>query len=255
MTATTTIKTNIDQTQDHKAKPSRTPRFIVALLALASLGTTALIGINVLGRQHSGNANTPLQGGPLDAAATLDPAVLVTLPPFALIDQSGNAFGSDQLAGKVWIADFIFTRCAGPCPMMTSRMAGLQAQLAQHPRWKDIRLVSITVDPGRDTPSALREYARLAHADDEHWVFLTGTREKVWKLIRDGFKLPVGEDPDTTEMPIFHSQKFVLVDQVGRVRGFYDGLSDDGRGALSQDLNHILQEQVATTSNLNNTSR
>lgn len=181
-----------------------------------------------------------MRGGLIDATPGPTPPVLATLEPFSLTEAQGNAFGSRQLRGKVWIADFIFTRCAGPCPMMTSRMAQLQARFAQTPTRADARLVSISVDPAHDSPEVLRGYAHMAQADPRRWRFLTGGRDETWQLIRDGFKLPVADNAQDSRMPILHSQKFVLVDRSGRVRGYYDGLDDAGFDRLLHDLDRVL---------------
>ncbi len=224
-------------------------RVWVALLALASLGTTAMVTINVWGSRQSPTNNASTPQPPIAAVIADDntntPRVLLTLPRFTLTDQSGRQVGSTQLQGRPWIADFIFTRCAGPCPMMTSRMAGLQSELSKRPQRKAARLVSISVDPEHDTPGVLNSYAKLAHADADRWLFLTGPRQAVWQLVRDGFKLPVGQDADNAAMPIFHSQKFVLVDQAGRIRGFYDGLTPEGKDKLMKDLDAIIREPSA----------
>lgn len=208
--------------------PPRTLHVWIVLLAIASLATTLLIVVRVASRSP-------------DAASAQPPRVLFDLPAFTLTAHTGEPFGRDDLAGRAWVVNFIFTRCQGPCPMMTSRMAELQRTLADTPAWRDgrIGLLSVSVDPDHDTPEVLARYAGWAHAAPQ-WVFLTGSRDAVWRLIVEGFKLPVGEAPDDPQMPIFHSQKFVLVDSAGRVRGLYDGLEADGRTALLADLEHVL---------------
>jgi len=125
---------------------------------------------------------------------------------------------------------------------MTSRMTELQFKLRDTPLWNRFRLVTITVDPGHDTPAVLKERARLAHADTERWVWLTGSRPEIWSLIGDGFKLPVAENPDNLDEPILHSQRFVLVDGVNRVRGYYDAMEDAGFDAIVTDLTRLLNE-------------
>lgn len=227
-------------------------RWLIVLLATASVGTTTLIAMNVLRRPtHRPDEPTrQLRGGIVTATPGDTPPVLLTLAPFTLIDQMDQPFGSQQLRDKVWIADFIFTRCAGPCPMMTSRMAQLQDQLSQHHRRDEIVLVSITVDPEHDTPAVLQAYARLAHASDTRWRFLTGHPDNIHALVRSGFRLPVGTDSDNannTNMPIFHSQKFALVDRSGRVRGYYDALTDEGRQELLTDLQRVVSEVPSAT--------
>jgi len=170
--------------------------------------------------------------------------VVAALPEFVLTDQSGVSFGSADLQGKVWIADFIFTRCAGTCPLQTGEKSRLQEQLKKHDLWKDIRLVTFTVDPDYDTASVLAEYAAAHGADTSQWKFLTGSRGDLWNLSANGFQFEVAEDARNSEMPILHSSKFALVDRVGRLRGSYDGLKQEGLAKLTSDLEKILAEPV-----------
>ena len=94
-------------------------------------------------------------------------ATFNTVPAFTLTDQAGEEFRSDAaLKGKVWIADFIFTTCTGPCPRMSSQMKRVQTELKDLP---GVELVSFTVDPDNDTPSALAEYAKRFAADTSRW--------------------------------------------------------------------------------------
>jgi cytochrome oxidase Cu insertion factor (SCO1/SenC/PrrC family) len=150
--------------------------------------------------------------------------VLGRIPDFSLTDRSGNTVRLGDLLGKVWIADFVFTHCAGPCPVMSHQMAELQKRIGDA---RDIRLVTITVDPDRDTPEVLRDYANLYGASDTGWLFLTGKKEEIFTLIREGFKLIVDQnDKETLEEgghAILHSTKFVVVDPKGQVRGTFDG--------------------------------
>ncbi|HYV20397.1 MAG TPA: FG-GAP-like repeat-containing protein [Verrucomicrobiae bacterium] len=167
--------------------------------------------------------------------------VLIRLPEFVLENAQGDSSGLLDLRGTVWIADFIFTRCAGTCPMITARMAGLAAACASDPALKDVRFVSISVDPEYDRPEVLRDYAERVHADPARWSFLTGTRAAVRGLVRDGFKLPV-EDQDDKAMPIMHSQSFVLVDRQGGVRSLVDPLGDHGLDDVTKALQAIAAE-------------
>lgn len=236
--------------------PKGLQRLLVILLALASLGTTALVLLSIVSRRQAQNptpsyavpaagesAPSPSTASPLPSADAAPPP-LFSLPQFTLTQQNGHPFPSTRLRGKTSIVDFVFTRCAGPCPMLTSRMAQLQAQIDQHPGRDRIRLVTITVDPDYDTPAVLSEYAALAHADPDRWFFLTGTRDAAWRLVKDGFRLPVFEDsPEAGPgAPIVHSQKFVLVDYAGQVRGYYDALEPQGSEDLLRDLDLVLAE-------------
>jgi protein SCO1/2 len=192
-------------------------------------------------------AATMLSCGPSDrspAGARSDGAlrVLSTVPPFTLTNQAGRAFGREDLAGKVWVGSFIFTRCPSTCPVQTRYVKRLQEALRDEPAWTQVRLVSFTVDPQYDTPAVLRDYAERVGADPDHWFFLTGTREEIWQLSKDGFKLPVGDAPPGGDGPILHATKLMLVDEDGRVRGYYDGLSDAGLQELRRDLDRVLGE-------------
>jgi protein SCO1/2 len=135
------------------------------------------------------------------------------IPQFELVAQSGQPFDSHVLAGKIWVADFIYTTCPGPCPRMTSQMREVQDALQQAP---DVRLVSFTIDPANDTPPVLAAYAKVHGASPATWYFLTGPVPTLQMLDRDAFKL--GNIDGTLE----HSTRFVVVDRQGRIRGYYD---------------------------------
>jgi len=152
--------------------------------------------------------------------------VMNTVPEFSLIESSTREMRNQDLAGKVWIADFIYTSCGGFCPLMTAKMRKLQDTLP-----KDIRLVSFSVDPENDSPHVLAAYAHEYGADPERWFFLTGDKHELYTLSKEGFKLPV-DDTDGTEIdPITHSSRFTLVDGQGRIRGYY---SMDEEGELAR---------------------
>jgi protein SCO1/2 len=160
------------------------------------------------------------------------------VPGFELVNQDGQAFGSQQLAGKIWIADFIFTTCPGPCPIISTRMSELQKPLAK----SDVHLVSFSVDPEKDTPAVLRVYADKLRKEPLRWDFLTGPIATIASLSREGFKLGLSEGESAETGPV-HSTRFVLVDRRGSIRGYYDALSADGVTKLLADTNHLLREQ------------
>jgi protein SCO1 len=168
-----------------------------------------------------------------------EPPVLGTLPSFSLVDSAGVELTPARLAGRPYVASFIFTRCAGACPLMTSRLARLRPKLPG-----EVRFVSFTVDPQHDTPERLAAYA-LAHAAGPDWIFATGTREALHGLSTQGFKLaayevPPGEKKDGGDGPFLHSPKFVLVDGAGRVRGYYDSADDAEVAGLEHDARALL---------------
>ena len=135
-----------------------------------------------------------------------------TVPSFELFDQLGNTFTKDELLGDVWVVDFVFTTCAGPCPIMTAQFSELQDRFLDQ---EDFRLLSISVNPEYDTPEVLKRYGDDYGADHSRWTFLTGDREKIRSLAWEGFH--VGKEED----PIFHSTYFILVDKEGKIRGYY----------------------------------
>lgn len=161
-----------------------------------------------------------------------------TVPDFMLTERSGRSVRLADLAGKVWVADFIFTSCGGPCPMMSQRMASIQKGVRA---LDGVQLVSFSVDPRRDTPVVLREYAERYAADPERWWFLTGEPEAVLRLVRDGFHLAV-EVPQDPATEVIHSTRFALVDPRGQVRGYYDGTDDAEVRRLLMDVERLLEE-------------
>jgi len=158
-----------------------------------------------------------------------------SVPEFSLINQDGKTFGSTDLRGKIWIADFIYTTCPGPCPMISSRMSELQEPLKN----TDVHLISFSVDPAKDTPQVLRGYAEKLQAEPNRWDFLTGPQSTIYNLSRNGFKLAVGEEKG---VPI-HSTRIILVDRHGEIRGYYDAVQADAVTKLVADTTHLLREQ------------
>jgi protein SCO1/2 len=141
------------------------------------------------------------------------------VPDFELTAQDGHPFHSaSELKGKIWVADFIFTNCPGVCPRMTSQMHQVQQAVAKMP---DVRLVSFTIDPARDTPEVLTAYAMLHHASPDRWRFLTGPIPTLNHLDRDVFLL------GNVDSSLTHSTRFVLVDKQSHIRGFYDSSEAD----------------------------
>ena len=160
------------------------------------------------------------------------------VPDFALTERSGQTVRQADFAGKVWVADFFYTTCPGPCPMMTSRLSDVQKELGTEP---DLRLVSITIDPEKDTPAVLKLYAEKFQATDR-WFFLTGDKAAIYTLARDGFKLPIAE-PAEPGGPIIHSTRLILIDQAGTVRGFYEAAGETGVRDLVRDIRRLLAEK------------
>ena len=159
-------------------------------------------------------------------------------PEFALTSQTGDTFTSAELEGKVWMADFIFTRCGGMCPALAVRMRSLQEEFEGKDGWA---LVSFSVDPEYDTAKVLAEYAANLDADSDRWKFLTGERDTIHAISIQGFMLGVGESGDNTAEPILHSQRIVLVDTENEIRGFYDALDDETMKKLIGDARGLIE--------------
>ena len=161
---------------------------------------------------------------------------LGAVPPFVLTDQNGKPFGTEQLQGKIWIADFIYTTCPGPCPMISSRMSETQKPLQD----TDVKLVSFSVDPAHDTPEVLRDYAKKLNAQPGRWEFLTGDKNAIYHLSRDDFKLAAGSAADG--QPV-HSTRMILVDRTGQIRGYYNATDADAVTRVLADTTHLLREE------------
>ena len=153
----------------------------------------------------------------LCACATPPLPVMSQLPSFQLTAQTGQPFDSKSLEGRIWVADFVYTTCPGPCPMMSKQMGEVQRQTAAMP---DVKLVSFTVDPAHDTPPVLTAYGKHFQANPNRWSFLTGDANRLNELGRDGFKL------NSVDGTLTHSTRFVLVDRKMRIRGYYSSDED-----------------------------
>ena len=188
-------------TQKLPAPPRRHPAVYVGLLAL---GLVALVAWRARAPRESTRVELP---------------VMAQVPVFSFVDQSGAPFGSEQLDGQVWVANFIFTRCPNICPRFTAKMASVQNKSAElEPR---LKLVSFTVDPAYDTPEVLKTYAEKYRADFSRWTFARGEKPALEKVIREGMLQPMdwgdGKDLNT----VVHGSYFALIDGKRQVRGVY----------------------------------
>ncbi|MCF7763656.1 MAG: SCO family protein [Verrucomicrobia bacterium] len=144
---------------------------------------------------------------------------------FTLTNQINKVVTMEDLRGKIWIADIIFTRCAGPCPQMTRNMRALQDALDGD---GSVMFISLTTDPGFDTPEVLERYGKKFDVDPDEWWLLTGSKVEIARLAVDGLKLTAiqkeaGQQEDPNDLFI-HSTLFVVVDQQGRLRAAIEGM-------------------------------
>lgn len=175
------------------------------------------------------------------------PPVLGAVPAFALTDQTGRRFGTDQLRGKVWVADFIFTACQEACPLMSQKMADVMRR-ARH-LGPDFHLVSMTVDPDRDTPARLAEYGARFGAPAQKWSFLTGPMDVIQAAVVDGFKMGLDRRPAaggtdaSAAAPSFweivHGEHLVLVDRQLRIRGYFPA-TPEGIDQLMEAIGQVV---------------
>jgi protein SCO1/2 len=164
------------------------------------------------------------------------------VPDFKLAERSGQALGRKDLLGKVWVGEFIFTRCAGACPVMISRMMTLYKKLPE------AAYVSFTVDPVHDTPEVLRNYVKNNSLPAE-WLFATGTYDQIQDLAKNGFKLSMGPG-STAEEPIIHSDRLVIVDRYGRQRMSMSTSNFEGMAQLEEELRRVLAEPAIPVAKL-----
>jgi len=136
-------------------------------------------------------------------------------PKFALTERSGKAFDTAELDGKVWVVTFFYTSCPGPCFRQSQALAQVQKNLAG----RDVRFVSITCDPGVDTPAQLRKYAERFNADPARWLFLTGQFESIKGIAQKQFLLPLDKQS--------HSDRAIVIDHQGEIRDVFDTLDPE----------------------------
>lgn len=175
-----------------------------------------------------------------------------TVPDFALIERSGRKVTLADLRGKVWVVLFFYTDCRDICPLIVPQMGLLHLEYKTDPDFRsDIRFVSITVDPERDTPKVLKEFAGRFRADPELWLFLTGDKAEIYRLTQEGFKVGMGEVENPPEVKqetgeekdILHSSRLILVDRKAQIRGYYSGIDAEAMVRLRRDLKKLLQSK------------
>lgn len=193
--------------------------------------TVAGMGVCLFAALKSGEnyLNQRPPAPPSDIPANPALQTLWDAPAFSLTDQEGRAITDRDLRGHVWVSDFIFTQCAGSCPVMTAKMASLQKAI-DDPR---VKLVSFSVDPDHDTPAALKAYGVKFGADFARWSFLSSPgRQAIWDVAK-GMKIAAGQ-ADTQDQ-LLHSDRFILTDPSGHVRGIYDSSDDSALKRLAAD--------------------
>ena len=201
-------------------------RIELALWGLLGAGIVFLAVLGVLRGQEQSPLPEPLP-------------VIAEVPEFELTHRDGRTVSLDDFRGQPWVADFIFTRCVAVCPRMSVRMMEVAEALGEE---SPVRLASFSVDPEHDTPEVLDTYAQRYKAGP-NWYFLTGEAETLHRLTREGFLIALDLDPDPEIRngldPIVHSNRFVLVDEEARIRGYYDPFESGEVERLLGDLERL----------------
>ncbi len=206
-----------------------------------SIGTARLVSPNFTGESIGGIANK------------LAKTTNLNVEHFELTDQGNTTFSSSVLDEKYWIANFIFSNCAGPCPVMTAALTSIQNDYPE----ENLRFVSISVDPTNDTPERLTEFGTQFNADFKRWSFLTGDYDDIQHLAGDVFLLALenpgeeaveGVDPELRHTgPIIHSSRFILVGADGNIVDWYEGTEKSGQARLRNDLNAVFGPRDSAT--------
>lgn len=180
--------------------------------------------------------------------------VFSKIPDFELTDQYGRKFVSERMQGKITVADFFFTRCGTICPKLSSELTRVQGVFRDN---QEVMLLSMTIDPKHDSSAVLRTYATEYGAEKDKWFFLTGDKKEIYDLAIKGFKLPVADaseyNPDIKHIDemFIHSEKLLLLDKAGYVRGIYDGTNKEDVDRLIVEIS-VLQESYTTQKTNNN---
>jgi protein SCO1/2 len=189
--------------------------------------TLAVLGAALLAGPVACDRPAAVAGGGSSLAVTADsPWRGDPLGEFELVATSGERTLRSDLVGRPAILDFIFTTCAGPCPVLSANMARLQGDLAG----TDVRLVSVTVDPETDDVETLGAYAKRFGADPRRWLFLTGDEDQIQRLIVS-VHLAAERTPGQAApgFQVTHATRLVVVDREGVVAGYYPGETEEGR--------------------------
>ena len=161
------------------------------------------------------------------------------IPNFKLQTQSGDSLELDSLYGNIYVADFFFATCPGICPKMSNSLERVQEAFVKD---RNFKIVSFTVDPVKDTLQALRRYADEHNAVPGKWYFLRSSKEDIFKLASDGFFITAKDDEDGGPEAFIHSEKLVLVDQSGNIRGYYSGVDSNRVSQLMGDIVLLLRD-------------
>ena len=195
---------------------------------------------------NSSNKTLPIYGNRTAVTKTVNgqavtDTLYATIPPFKFVNQYGDSSGSQNLAGKIYVADFFFTSCPSICPIMQRNMLAVYNAFKDTP---DVKIVSFTIDPKYDTPPVLKNYADKLGVTGNSWWFLQGNRDTVYRIAEKNYLVAVSKDSSAAGGYV-HQGYFVLVDKEKRVRGSYDGTDPKQVAQLIADIKTLKMEPVA----------
>ena len=162
-----------------------------------------------------------------------------TVPSFSFTNQNNEALTNEFVEDKIWVADYFFTKCTSICPKLSFHLEKVQDAFKED---DEVKLISFTVDPERDTPATLKTYAANYHANLSHWQFVTGSKKDLYAFARKGLFI-IATDGDGGADDFIHSENLVLIDKHKHIRGYYDGTSDTEVDQLIKDIKGLKKEK------------
>ncbi|HLW39731.1 MAG TPA: SCO family protein [Brumimicrobium sp.] len=215
-----------------------------ALVLLSVLIGTVMVACNSSENNNLTKVDLPIIGQHDIAYADMDgykagDTIFHTVPDWEYLTEDSLLLSSSDVENKIWIADFFFSYCPTICVPMNQELDKITKQLEEHE--EEIAFLSFTIDPKRDTPSELKEYREKFEFDAKNWHFLTGDQQETHDLAFYGFQILANKD-NAAPGGFIHSSNFVLVDQNRYIRGVYDGLTEEGREQLLNDVKLLLEK-------------
>lgn len=193
---------------------------------------------------NSGSEKLPILGDRQAIRKTVDGKEVVdsvyhSIPDFRFVSQYGDTVTAKTLDGKVYVADFFFTTCPTICPKMKMQMKRVYDRFKGN---QEVMILSHTIDPAHDSVAVLHEFAESLGVKDHQWLFVTGSREKIYEIGQNSYMVTAAEDKSAPG-GVVHSGAFILVDKAKHIRGVYDGTTEDGVDKLMTDMDKLLAEK------------
>ncbi len=172
-----------------------------------------------------------------DYQLTSNPKEYFTVSDFSFPNESGTFSNLDSTKGKVWVANYFFSNCKTICPIIMPNLAKLQKFYANN---EDFKMLSFSVDPERDSVARLKEYAGQLGVAEPQWHLLTGDKKLLYRFARNQLFV-TATDGDGGPDDFIHSDKVVLIDKAGHIRGYYDGTNSNEMKQLNKDIRKLLK--------------